>query len=130
MATDTIIQATKRRVWRWVKVVGLYSLWRSLGGTITLLVFGLLMLGAVRYLSATPPDSFILPMSPPPRNTIFPSMDIPSLQRTTDTFFRGLPYVGPIWGHLPVFNHRQPMSFVWALLIPIGWLGTHLMHKK
>jgi hypothetical protein len=131
MTTGGIVEAVKRWIWREVKVLGLYSLWRSLGVAITLLVFGLYMLGAAKYLSATPPESFIVPVTPPAKTMILPTiMDIPFLQRSTDTFFRGLPYVGPLWGHLPVFDYRQPLTYAWGLLIPLSLLGGHLLRRK
>jgi hypothetical protein len=132
MATGGIVEAVKRWLWRELKVLGLYSLWRSVGGTIWLVGFGLLMLGVVKYLSATPPESFFVPVVPPPKTMILPPiMDIPFLQRSTNTFFRRLPYVGPLWEHLPVFNHRQPLTYVvWGSLIPFGWLGAHLLRRK
>jgi hypothetical protein len=132
MTTGGIVEAVKRWIWREVKVLGLYSLWRSVGGTIWLVVVGLLMLGTVKYLSATPPESLFIPIVPPPKTMILPPiMDIPFLQRSTDIFFRGLPYVGPLWEYLPVFNHREPLTYVaWGSLIPFGWLGVHLLRRK
>jgi hypothetical protein len=97
---------------------------------ITLLAFGLFVLGTARYFSATPPESFIIPVNPPPRDTIFPYPNIPALQRTADSFFRGLPYVGSLWGHLLVFDYRQPFTYVWLLLMPLSWAGGHLLSKK
>jgi len=131
MTTGGIAEAVKRWIWHEVKVLGLYSLWRSLGSAIMLLVLGLYVLGAARYLSATPPESFLIPMTPPPKTMILPRiMDIPFLQRSTDTFFRGLPYVGPLWGYQPVFDLRQPLTYVWGLLIPLSLLGRHLLSRK
>jgi hypothetical protein len=59
-----------------------------------------------------------------------PIIDIPFLQRSTDAFFQGLPYVGPLWASLPVFDHQQPWTYVWGLLIPLGMLGGHLLRRK
>jgi hypothetical protein len=131
MPTGGIWEAVKRWIWREVKVLGLYALWRGLGVALTLLVFGLYVLGAARYLSATPPESLIIPITPPPKTMILPPiMNIPFLQRSTDAFFQGLPYVGPLWGYLPVFDHRQPFTYAWGLLIPLSLLGGHLLRRK
>ena len=51
MPTGGIGKAVQQWIWREVKVLGLYSLWRGLGVTLTLLAFGLYVLGAARYLS-------------------------------------------------------------------------------
>lgn len=126
----SIVQAAKRHLWRGVKVVGLYALWRSLEGTILLLALGLYVLGAGRYLSATPLESFPIPITPPSTTTIFPHLDIRALQRTTDTLFRGLPYVGSLWGHVSPFDYRQPITYLWGLLFPLAWLGHHLLRRK
>jgi hypothetical protein len=128
--TRGTVQAVKGHLWRGVKVLGLYSLWRGLGVTLTLLVLGLYVLGAARYLSATPPEAFPLPITPPPKGMLFPDINIAALQRTTDTFFRELPYVGPLWGYLPVFDHRQPLTYFWGLLIPLSLAGGHLLRRK
>jgi hypothetical protein len=61
---------------------------------------------------------------------LFPDINIAALQRTTDAFFRELPYVGPLWGYLPVFDHRQPLTYVWGLLIPLSLAGGHLLRRK
>jgi hypothetical protein len=132
MSPRLIFEAVKRWMWRELKVLELYSLWRSLGGTIWLVVSGLLILGMVKYFAETPPESFFIPVVPAPQTTILaPIMDIPFLQRSSTTFFRELPYVGPLWEHLPLFNHREPLTYLaWGSLFPFGWLGTHLLRRK
>jgi hypothetical protein len=132
MSPHTIVEAVKRWIWRELKVLGKYALWRSLGVTISLVVFGLLMLGVVKYLSETPPESLVVPVVPPPQATILPPlMNFPVLQRSSTTFFRGLPYVGPLWEYLPLFNPREPSTYViWGSLFPFGWLGAHLLRRK
>lgn len=131
MATSRIVKTVQRWIWREVKVLGLYSLWRSLGGTLWLVVSGLLLLGVVKYFAVTPPESFFVPPILPQSPMFLPSPDLPSLQRRTVTFFQGLPYVGPVWESLPLFDHRQPWTYVaWGSLLPFSWLGVHLLRRK
>jgi hypothetical protein len=135
MFPRTLIEAVKRWMWRELRVLGLYALWRSLGGTIWLAVVGLLMLGGVKYFAETPPEFFFVPVVPAVSTSqtlsLPPIMNMPFLQRSTATFFRGLPYIGPLYEYLPLFNHRDPWSYmVWGPLFPLGWLGTHLLRRK
>ena len=128
-------EAVKRWMQRELKVLGKYTLWRSLGVTIRLVVIGLYLLGVVKYLSETPPESFFVPVVPPvsPSQTMIlpPIMNMPFLQHSSATFFRGLPYIGPLYAHLPLFNHRDPWSYVvWGPLFPLGWLSAHLLRRK
>jgi hypothetical protein len=128
-------EAVKRWMQHELKVLGTYTLWRSLGVTIRLAVIGLYLLGVVKYLSETPPESFFVPVVPPvsPSQTMIlpPIMNMPFLQHRSATFFRGLPYIGPLYAHLPLFNHRDPWSYVvWAPLFPLGWLSAHLLRRK
>jgi hypothetical protein len=135
MSRLSLKEAVKRWIWHELKVVGLYSLWRSLGVTIRLVVIGLYLLGVVKYFAETPPEATFLPPTPAVSSSrtlaLPPIMDMPFLQRSTATFFRGLPYIGPLYAHLPLFNHRDPWSYVvWAPLFPLGWLSAHLLRRK
>jgi hypothetical protein len=135
MSSRSFKEAVKRWMWRELKVLGKYTLWRSLGVTIQLVVISLYLLGVVKYFAETPPEATFLPPTPAVSSSrmlaLPPSMNIPSLQRRTAAFFRGLPYIGPLYAHLPLFNHRDPWSYVtWGPLFPLGWLSAHLLRRK
>jgi hypothetical protein len=122
MATDTIIQAVKKRVWRGVKVLGLYFLWRSLGATLALGVLVGSAIGALKLLYDTPANDFF-----------FLSTPVMNIQNYTYLFLSRHPYLWPVWNLIPVFDPKYPLTLLtsgWLVWIPVALVGGHLLQRK
>src|SRR6266545_2162564 len=111
ITTGGITQAIKRRLWRGVKVLGLYALWRGGAVMCAMLVFGTIGLGVLK-------TNYVTPL-PATRDLLSPLISTPrkTLQTHTYAFLYGRPYLWPIWGRIPPFNFQNPLT-----LLTDGWV--------
>jgi hypothetical protein len=120
--TGGIVEAAKKRLWRGVKVGGLYALWRSLGATLAVIAVGWCALFALKHLYYTPASTLF----------IFAPL-VNNLKISIHQFLSAYPYLWPVWDMTPLLDPENPLKLFtdggWAL-IPITWISAQLLHRQ
>jgi hypothetical protein len=122
MSTGGIVEAVKPWICREVKVLGWYSLWRSLG-TVSMLIFLTgSTVGAVKPLYDTPTTNLSLFATP-----------VKQLQDYLRMFLLSHPTFAFVWDLMPGFDLGDPLTLFtsgWLIWVPFAGLGAHLMRRK
>jgi hypothetical protein len=113
--------AIKRKLWHWLKGLGLLLLWRSLGLVLVILFFVGIGLAWLKYNYVTPPNGLIF------------STFEKYVQDWTYRFLYTHPYLWNVWKLIPVYDDKNPITLLtngWVLWMGLPFLARPMLHRK